>query len=130
MINVRRRALLRMKFQGIVPLHQILDNETSQAYKDEIRETGMTYQLVPRDDHRCNISKRSIQTWKNHFSAFSADQQQHSRYTCGAKKSHRPSGSSSSLGSPISTSISRPTHICTSSTTIMQRHSCPSAWIP
>ena len=34
MINARRRALLRMKLQCIVPLHQILDNEISQAYTD------------------------------------------------------------------------------------------------
>ena len=45
-----------MKLQGIVPLHQILDNEISQAYKDEIRETGMTYQLVPPENHRRNIA--------------------------------------------------------------------------
>ena len=66
-INARRRALLRMKLQGIVPMHQILDNETSQAFKDEIRNTGMTYQLVPPGDHRRNIAERDIQTWKNHF---------------------------------------------------------------
>ena len=56
-----------MKIQGIVPLHQILDKETSQAYKDKIRNTGMTYQLVPPDNRRHNISEKSIQTWKNHF---------------------------------------------------------------
>ena len=67
MINARQRALLRMKLQGIIPLHQILDNETSQAYNDEIGDTGMTYQLVPPDDHHCNIAERAIQTWKNHF---------------------------------------------------------------
>ena len=66
-INARRRALLRMKLQGIVPMHQILDNETSQAFKGEIRNTGMTYQLVPPYNHRRNISDRDIQTWKNHF---------------------------------------------------------------
>ena len=66
MINARRRALLRMKIQGIVLLHHILDNETSQAYKDEISDTGMTYQLVPPDHHRRNIAERSIQMWKNH----------------------------------------------------------------
>ena len=55
-INARQRALLRMKLQGTVQLHQILDNEISQAYKDKIHETGMTYQLVQLDDHRRNIS--------------------------------------------------------------------------
>ena len=36
MINARKQALLRIKLQGILPLHLILDNETSQAYKDDI----------------------------------------------------------------------------------------------
>ena len=67
MIRARRAALLRMKLQHIVPLRQILDNEISEAYKEEIRKTGMTYQLVPPDDHRRNLAERAIQTWKNHF---------------------------------------------------------------
>ena len=65
MINERRRVLLGMKLQDIVPLHQILDNETSQSYKDEICDTSMTYQLVPPGDNRRNIAERAIQTWKN-----------------------------------------------------------------
>ena len=56
-----------MDLQNIVPVRQILDNEISEAYKEEIRNTGMTYQLVPPDDHRRNIAERAIQTWKNHF---------------------------------------------------------------
>ena len=67
MIRARRAALFRMKLQHIVPLRQILDNEISEAYKEEIRHTGMTYQLVPPDDHRRNLAERAIQTWKNHF---------------------------------------------------------------
>ena len=67
MINERRRALLCMKLQGIVLLHQILDNEISQVYKYEIRKTGMTYQIVPPDNHCRNIDEKAIQTWKNHF---------------------------------------------------------------
>ena len=67
MILAQRRALARMKTQGIVPTHQVLDNEISKAYKTEIQATGMTYQLVPPDDHRRNISEKAIQTWKDHF---------------------------------------------------------------
>ena len=67
MIRARRAALLRMELQNIVLVRQILDNEISEAYKEEIRNTGMTYQLVPPDDHRRNIAERAIQTWKNHF---------------------------------------------------------------
>ena len=67
MIKARRNALKRMKLKGVVPLHQILDNKISEAYKEEILATKMSYQLVPPDDHLCNISERSIQKWKNNF---------------------------------------------------------------
>ena len=67
MIEARRRGLNRMRQQGITPAHQVLDNKISQTYKDEIRESGMSYQLVTPDDHRRNIVERAIQTWKNHF---------------------------------------------------------------
>jgi hypothetical protein len=46
MILARQRALQQMKVQGIAPKHQVLDNEISEAYKNEIRATDMTYQLV------------------------------------------------------------------------------------
>jgi hypothetical protein len=42
LILARRQGLARMRLQGIVPTHQILDNEISAAYKLEIKETGMT----------------------------------------------------------------------------------------
>ena len=47
MILARRRALERMKAQGIVPTHQVLDNEIYMAYRLEIKQTSMTYQIVP-----------------------------------------------------------------------------------
>ena len=62
MILARRQALARMKIQGIVPTHQVLDNEISKAYKTKIQVTGMTYQLVPPDDHRRNIAEKAIHT--------------------------------------------------------------------
>ena len=43
MIKARRNALKRMKLQGIVPLHQILDKAISEAYKEEILATKMSY---------------------------------------------------------------------------------------
>ena len=67
MMLARRRALLRIKACGIVPKHQVLDNEASKAYKQEIAETKMSYQLVPPHNHHCNIAKKAIQTWKDHF---------------------------------------------------------------
>ena len=67
MILTRQRALAQMKLQQIVPMHQVLDNEISKAYKTEIQATNMTYQLVPPDDHHRNIAEKAIQTWKDHF---------------------------------------------------------------
>ena len=67
MIKARRNSLKHMQLQGIVPLQKILDNEISEAYKEEILATKMSYQLVPPDDHRRNISEKTIQTWKSHF---------------------------------------------------------------
>ena len=45
MMLARRRALLRMKACDIIPKMQVLDNMTSKAYKQEIAETNMAYQL-------------------------------------------------------------------------------------
>ena len=47
MILARRRALARMKKCGILPKKQVLDNEASVNYKQEMAESGMTYELVP-----------------------------------------------------------------------------------
>ena len=49
------------------PIHQILDNESSAKYKEAITKSGMTYQLVPPDNHRQNIMEKAIQFWKDHF---------------------------------------------------------------
>ena len=46
----------------------ILDNECSAAYKLQIEEKwNATFQLVPPDMHRRNITERMIQTFKSHF---------------------------------------------------------------
>ena len=56
MMLARRKALKRIQAVGIIPKQQVLDNETSMTYRQEIMETGMTYQLAPPDDHRRNIA--------------------------------------------------------------------------
>ena len=53
---------------GITPKRQVLDNETSMAYRQGFMATGITYQLVPPDDHRQKIAGK-IQMWKDHFLA-------------------------------------------------------------
>ena len=67
MILDRRRALAILKHQGIVPKHQVLDNEILATYRKEIWATHMKFQLVPPDDHRCNLAEKVIQTQKDHF---------------------------------------------------------------
>ena len=67
MILSWHRSLERMKEQGILPTHQLMDNEISTAYVLEIKETSMTYQIVHPYDHHHNMAEKSIQTWKNHF---------------------------------------------------------------
>ncbi len=56
-----------MQKAGIVPKHQVLDNQASAAYKKAIGNSDMTYELVPPDDHQCNMVKKAIQTFKDHF---------------------------------------------------------------
>jgi hypothetical protein len=61
------RALERMQKAGIVPNHQVLDNQASVAYKKAISNLDMTYELVPPDDHQRNMAEKAIQTFKDHF---------------------------------------------------------------
>ncbi len=67
LILARRCALIRMAQHSIVPRHQILDNQALFAYKTEIELPKMTYELVPPDDHCCNLAKKAIQTFKDHM---------------------------------------------------------------
>ena len=62
-ILARRWALTRIRYQGIVSKHHLLDNEISALYRDEIKATGMTFQLVLPDDNRRNLAEKSIQSW-------------------------------------------------------------------
>ena len=67
MILARSCALERMKAQGIVNTHQVLENEISAAYRLEIKQTSITYHIFPPDDHRHNLAEKAIQTWNYHF---------------------------------------------------------------
>jgi hypothetical protein len=61
------RALEQMQKAGIIPKHQVLDNQASAANKKAIGESDMTYELVPPDNHQCNMAEKAIQTFKDHF---------------------------------------------------------------
>jgi hypothetical protein len=67
LILALQRALACMKQCGIVPMHQILNNQASAAYKTAIETSKMTYQLVPPNNHQQNMAEKAIQTFKNHF---------------------------------------------------------------
>ena len=58
-ILARSQSLLSMKACSITPWYQVLDNEISAAYKNAITASGMTYQLVPPDDHLHNTAEKS-----------------------------------------------------------------------
>jgi hypothetical protein len=61
------RALAQMRRRGLIPKHQILDNQASAEYKAAIEAFGMTYELVPPEEHQRNMAKKAIQTFKDHF---------------------------------------------------------------
>ena len=45
-------ALARMQCRGIIPKHQILDNQASAEYKAVIEASSMTYKLTPPEEHQ------------------------------------------------------------------------------
>ncbi len=67
LILARARALARMQHCGLIPKHQILGNQASADYKAAIKASGMTYELIPPEEHQHNMAKKAIQTFKDHF---------------------------------------------------------------
>jgi len=67
LILARARALARMQRRGLIPKHQILDNQASAEYKAAIEASGMTCELVTPEEHRRNMAEKAIQTFKDHF---------------------------------------------------------------
>ena len=61
------RGLARMRCHGIIPKHQILDNQASAEYKAAIEASGMTYKLAPLEEHQHNMAEKAIQIFKDHF---------------------------------------------------------------
>ena len=56
----------RLKAAGNRPKKNVLDNECSKEFKQEIKENKLEYELVPKGQHRRNIAERTLQTWKSH----------------------------------------------------------------
>ena len=66
MIQAHRRLMKCLSNANIRPKKHILDNKVSAEFKQEIRDHGVQYELVPKGMHRCNIAEKAIQTWKSH----------------------------------------------------------------
>ena len=62
MIMTCRNALAQMKNQGINLKYNVLDNEILALYCFKSKAINMTFQLVPEDNHRCNLAEKAIQT--------------------------------------------------------------------
>eukprot|EP00804_Cyclotella_cryptica_P003838 CCRYP_020455-RA/>CCRYP_020455-RA protein AED:0.30 eAED:0.34 QI:0/0/0/1/1/1/2/0/650 len=130
LILARNRALQRMKACGIQPTRQVLDNEISAAYKLAITASGMTYQLVPPDDHRSNIAEKAIQTWKDHFIAVISGTDAKFPSTFGANYYHKWNANSAFYGNPMHTPTFPPIRISTVIMTTTHTLSSPWAWKP
>eukprot|EP00804_Cyclotella_cryptica_P006226 CCRYP_020767-RA/>CCRYP_020767-RA protein AED:0.16 eAED:0.16 QI:0/0/0/1/1/1/2/0/846 len=114
-----------MKACGIQPTRQVLDNEISAAYKLAITASGMTYQLVPPDDHRRNIAEKAIQTWKDHFIAVISGTDAKFPSTFGANYYHKWNANSAFYGNPMHTPTFPPIRISTAIMTTTHTLSSP-----
>jgi len=59
--------MIRAYLVLVSPKMHILDNKCSEDFKAQIHKNSMTFQLAPPHDHRRNIAKKAIQTFKGHF---------------------------------------------------------------
>jgi hypothetical protein len=67
MIAAYQQIINRMRTANLGLKHHRLDNEASTAFKECIRDNGMTHKLVFPGNHRRNLAERAIQTFKHHF---------------------------------------------------------------
>ena len=68
MIRAYNSIIQKLADRGHHEEVQILDNEVSAEFKKKIvKDWGASYQLVPTDVHRRNVSERATRTFKAHF---------------------------------------------------------------
>ena len=53
--------------RGLTPHVQMINNECPSGLKQVMRNTSITYQLVPPHLHRTNATERAIATYKDHL---------------------------------------------------------------
>eukprot|EP00804_Cyclotella_cryptica_P027939 CCRYP_003830-RB/>CCRYP_003830-RB protein AED:0.42 eAED:0.41 QI:0/0/0/1/0/0/3/0/461 len=127
LILARTRALSRMRSCGLSPGCQVLDNKASTAYKQAILDSGMTYQLMPPDDHRRNVAKRPCKHGKTILLLSLAAQPTNFHSTFGANSFHTWNDNSTSCISPMPTPGSLHMPTSTDLTTTMHHPSFHSA---
>ena len=66
MIQAYRVVIVQLKGAGIKPKKHVLDNEASVEFKQEIKEHGLEYELIPKCMQGKNVSEKAIQKWKAH----------------------------------------------------------------
>jgi hypothetical protein len=71
LLRAYRKLTTHLRKRGLTPKLQRLDNEYSQAMKDELddQNNDVSWQLTPVGIHRRNAAERAIRTFKNHFLA-------------------------------------------------------------
>lgn len=58
-----------IRASGLSVEKYILDNKASNAFKEAMKEEGIKHELMPLGNHRRNMVKGAIQTFKAHFIA-------------------------------------------------------------
>jgi hypothetical protein len=69
MIRAYQVLIDQLNSAGIFLKLYILDNECSHEMQATIMLNKMKFQLAPTHDHHCNLAKKAIQTFKDHFVA-------------------------------------------------------------
>ena len=126
----RRRALQLIHAVGITPNRQVLDNKTNMAYRREIMATGMTYQIVPPDDHRQNIAGKKSKCGNTTSLQYAAVSPLTFQCTYGSGSSHKYRNSCYYSDNKMSTQKFQLLLIYTDRITIMRNHLSPLAWKP
>eukprot|EP00804_Cyclotella_cryptica_P027193 CCRYP_017167-RA/>CCRYP_017167-RA protein AED:0.34 eAED:0.34 QI:0/-1/0/1/-1/1/1/0/307 len=126
LILARTRALTQMCACGLMPQHQVLDNEASAAYKQSILDSGLTYQLVPPMTTAVMLPKNPFKLGKTTSLPYLAARPTNSHYTCGANSFLTWNGSSTSCVNLMLTPKSPLMRTSPAHTTTM--HYLRSAW--
>jgi hypothetical protein len=83
MIAAYQQIIKRMRMANLGLKYHRLDNKASTAFKECIKDNGMTHKLVPPSNYRHNLAERAIQTFKHHFISILSKVDKNSHYPSG-----------------------------------------------